>query len=257
MKKIILLFCSDFKEFLRNNWKILIICLVTVFVIQYNGKGSLVTNISVITIHIIGDVMMIISLTKYSKGEKKSGYAYMSSSVIFFIIVGAVAVIQSTDGKNWQYLLGTAPFLVANIYQLFDAWEIKGKRLFNYKMTMLATIVLAFLYYKMDLVYSHTWVQIVGYSMFPIFLGMQDSPKVFLARIFSVFIMLIGVLIDIAVQSGYPGVIPASSLSSFFITLIAFFGFINNAQMYVEKVNKDNFFTRKTLRLLMLFNKAN
>ncbi len=255
MKNLILLFFTDLREFVRNNWKILFICLMTICVIQYYGKGNLLLNLSVICLHIIGDIFMIIALTKYSRGEKKSGFVYMSSSSLFFTLVGLAAVLQSTEGKNWQYFLGNLPFLVSNVYQLFDAWNIRGKRFFNHKLTLLATIVLAYIYYRFDLVYSHTWLQIFGYSMFAVFLGMSDSPKVYLGRITAVFIMLIGVLIDIYVQSSFSTVIPASSLSSFFITLIAFFGFVNNAHMYVKDSFKNDFFTKKTLAMLVLINK--
>ena len=256
MKGLIYVVLPDLKDFVRSNYKLLFLCLITVFVIQYLNKGDFITNISVITLHLIGDVVMIISLKKYSIGENKLGVLYQSSSIIFFLLVGFVAVIQSKDGKNWQYFLGTTPFLVANMYQFLSAWGIKGKRFFNYRVTMLSTIIISFLYYKFDLIYSHAWLQVFGYSLFPIFLGMSDSPRVYLGRILSVFIMLLGVTIDINVQYVYPEIIPSSAISSFFITLLAFFGFIQNASNYIENVRKSEVITFNTLRLLIVVSKA-
>lgn len=255
MKDIIKLFCLDFNDFVRNNFKILFLCLIIIIVIQYYGKGNFMINISVLTIHVVGDILMIISFTKYSIGEKKSGYVYLTIANCCFVFVGLIAVLQSDEGKNWQYLLGTIPFFVANLFQFLDAWDLKGKNFFNYKLTMLVTFILAIIYYKFDLVYNHVWIQIIGYSLFPIFLAMNDSPKVFLARIFSVFLMIIGILFDIYYQYGYPGVIPASSLSSFFITLIALFGFVNNTPIYINRVGENEYIIKKTLYLLTLFSK--
>lgn len=255
MKKIFFTFVNDLKSFFHRNWKILLFCLITLFVIQYFGKGNILINVFVMFLHIFGDIMMIISLTKYSYGEYKSGAIYQTSAALFFLIVGYIAVLQSNEGKNWQYFLGTLPFLVANMYQICYAWNLRIKKLFNYKFTFLTTIFLALVYYQMDLVYKHAWLQIFGFSLFPIFLGMRDSPKVFLARLFSVFVMLLGVLIDIYVQLYYIGVVlPASSLSSFFITLIAFLGFIKNANMYLENLDEKDVYVRYTLNKLLIFN---
>lgn len=226
------------------------VCLLTVFAFQYFGKGNLFVNMFVITLHVFGDVMMIMSLTKYSWGQKKSGAVYMAASSSFFVLVGLIAVLQSTENKNWQYFLGTAPFFVANIYQIMDAWEIKGKELFNYKLTAFIAGILAYLYYQMDLVYSYTWIQILGYTLFPVFLGMTDSPKVYLGRIMSVALLLLGAFIDIIIQFSSPGVVPAAALSAFFITLIAFFGFKRNAHRYIEKVDEKDFRTLRILKLL-------
>lgn len=256
MKDFLIAFRSDFKGFLRSNWKVLIICLITVFVIQFLEKGNSLINLSVITLHIVGDVFMILSLTKYAHKENKTAVIYMFSSSIVFLTIGFIAILQSPEGKNWQYFLGTIPFFVANIYQLLDAWEMKGKKIFNYKLTIFVTLSIAFLYYYKDLVYNHTWLQIFGYSLFPIFLGMKDSPKVYIARISSVFIMLFGVLIDLKFQFITQSIIPASAISSFFITLIAFFGFISNASMYVERPENNSYFTKTLLMILVKIEKS-
>jgi len=251
MKETLKLFWLDFKNFIQNNKKILIICLLSVFFIQFLEKGNSIINISVIILHIIGDVFMVLALTKYSKGENKIGTIYFTCSSSFFIFVGYVAVFQSDENKNWQYFLGTIPFLVAIIYQYFDAWDIKGKEFFNYKLTTLTTLTLAIIYIHMELVYSHAWIQIFGYSLFPIFLGMRDSPKVYLGRIISIMIMLFGVSIDIYYQYNTQEIIPASSISAFFITLIALFGFINNANEYIGKIKKEEKITYKFIKLLI------
>jgi hypothetical protein len=256
MKKLLFLIGADLIDFINNNYKILTLCLITIFFLQYLEKGNIWVNLIVIFIHLVGDVMMIISFKKYAKKETKSGFAYQVSSTIFFVLVGLVAVLQSKDGKNWQYFLGTIPFLVANMYQFIDAYDLKYKRIFNYKLTLLVAITMSILYYKNDLIYSYAWLQVFGYSLFPVFLAMRDSPKIYLCRIFSVFIMLCGVVIDIKVQFVYPGIIPASALSSFFITLIAFFGFIKNAGYYLEKGNSDNIIVLNTLKVLNNVSKA-
>lgn len=200
--------------------------------------------------------MMIISITKYSQGEKKSSVVYLILAAVFFVPVGLIAVLQSDNGKNWQYFLGTFPFLIATLYQYLDAWDKKGKELFNYKTTILTTIVLAIIYYKMDLVYNHAWPHIIGFSLFPIFLAMQDSPRIFLAKMFSIVVMLFGVLVDIIVQFSTPGVIPAPALSSFFITLIAFFGFSSSAHVYIKKVDSSDTITRYALNALIAIKRA-
>lgn len=250
MKEAIKLFLTDFDDFVRNNWKVLVFCLFSIFALQYFGKGNPIINLIVVSLHLIGDVMMIMSLAKFAQGYKKSSAIYLVSSAVFFIAVGVVAVLQSTENKNWQYLLGTAPFLIAHIYQVMDAWDIKAKRFFNYKLTAFVALVVAIIYYQMDLIYSYIWVQIIGYSLFPIFLGMRDSPKVYIGRVLSVFLMLIGSLLDVVIQFSTPGVVPAAALSSFFITLIALLGFMKNAPMYVKHVDETEV---RTLKLLKLF----
>lgn len=241
---------SDFKDFFKDNWNILIMVLIVIGILQYLNKGNFFVNFFVILLHITGDIMMIIAFKKYSQNKNKDAVIYIWSSTGFFLAIGWIAVLQSTDGKNWQYFLGTMPFIISNIFQLLDAWDLKGKSLFNYKTTILTSIIVTYIYYKMDLVYNHVWVQILGYSLFPIFLGMVDSPKVYLGRIFAVFVMLIGVLIDIYYQFNINSIIPSTAISSFFITLIAFFGFKRNANEYLKKVDKRNVVIVKILQLL-------
>ena len=250
MNNFIKLFLTDFVEFVENNWKVLIICLNIIIVFQYLGKGNSLINIFVVNLHIAGDVMMIISFSKFAQLQNKSGAVYLSASNILFVVFGLTAVLQSNENKNWQYCLGTVPFVVANIYQNMAAWNIKGKEIFNYKLTTLTTIIIAIIYYKMNLIYNYAWIQVVGFSLFPIFLGIKDSPKVYICRILSVLLMLLGALIDIFFQFMRPGIVPAASISAFFITLIAFFGFIKNAPLYVKKIDKENVLVLKILTLI-------
>lgn len=251
MKDLIKLFLTDFRDFVRSNWKVLIVCLTTIIIFQFFGKGNIVINLSIIIVHISGDVMMIIALTKYAQNKNKSGAIYMTSSTIFFVIIGLTAVLQSNENKNWQYFLGTVPFLVANTYQIMDAWNLKGKKIFNYKLTGLIAMFIAYLYYQMNLIYNYAWIQVLGFSLFPVFLGMTDTLKVYLGRIMSVILLLIGAIIDIIIQFSKPGIVPATTLSAFFITLIAFFGFLGNAKMYIR--NDNNSWDNKLLRILAKF----
>ena len=214
------------------------------------GKGNSLINIFVVILHITADVMMIISFSKFAHLQNKSGAVYLSVSNFLFVFFGLIAVLQSNENKNWQYCLGTVPFLIANVYQNMEAWNIKGKEVFNYKLTALVAISITFIYYQMHLIYNYAWIQVVGYTFFPIFLGMKDSPKVYIGRILSVMLLLLGALIDIFFQYMRPGVVPAASISAFFITLIAFFGFIKNAPLYVEKVDKKNVIVLKILALI-------
>ncbi len=100
MKIFLRAFCSDFEDFVRSNLKVLVVCLLTVLLIQFLDKGNLAINLSVITLHIIGDVFMVLSLTKHSVGEKKAGAIYQLPAIIIFLIIGLIAVMQSTEGKN-------------------------------------------------------------------------------------------------------------------------------------------------------------
>ena len=241
------------EDFIQSNWKILLISLVVVFYIQFLDKGNSIINISVITLHIIGDVFLIIAFKKFSEDDKKRGVYYYSVASVIFLIIGIIAVAQSDNGKNWQYLLGATPFWVANIFLFLDAWNYEQKKYFDYKLTALVAIFIAYLYYEMNLVYDHSWIQIFGYSLFPIFLSIEDSPRVYLARIFSVSIMVTGVFIDLKIQLVTQNIIPGSVISSFFITLIALFGFINNVENYKTKVTKDDSLAINGLKFVSFF----
>ncbi len=253
MKDTLNLFFTDLNDFVKNNWKILTISLVAIVCFQYLGKGDVLINIATLSLHIAGDIMMIIAIGKYAECENKSGSLYMVASNLFFIGVGIIAVLQSVDGKNWQYFIGNIPFWIATTNQIMNAWDIKLKSLFNYKLTALASLLIIIIYIQFDLVYSHVWIQILGMSLLPIFLSIADGPKVFIARVVSVGLFTFGTLIDLLIQFETPGVVPASSISSFFIALIAFFGFAKNASVYIEKVDVKNTWTLKTLWLIERF----
>ena len=256
MKIFLSLFRSDLSNFVRDNFKILVISIACILLLQYFEKGNSILNITILVLHIIGDVFMVISFKKYSDNEKKPATIYLSIANFIFVIVGSTAVLQSFDGKNWQYFLGTFPFFIATLYQIYDAWDIKGRERFNYKVTTFAVIILALIYYKFELVYNHSWLFIFGYSMLPIFIGMEDIPKVYILRVMSVFIMILGVTIDIFVQLKTQDIIPSATLSSFFITLIAFFGFAGNASKYIKDTSKDQKIIIKGLNLLIQLKKV-
>lgn len=253
MKDAFDLFLTDLYDFVRNNTVILMVSLIAIGYFQYLGKGDVLVNIATLSLHIAGDIMMIIAIGKYAESQNKSGSLYMVASNMFFIGVGIIAVLQSFDGKNWQYFIGNVPFWIATTHQIMNAWDIKIKNLFNYKLTALVALIIIVVYIQFDLVYSHVWIQILGMSLLPIFLTMKDSPRVFIARVVSVGLFTIGTLIDLIIQFDTPGIVPASSISSFFIALIAFFGFAKNASVYIEKVDVKNIWTLKTLWLIERF----
>ncbi|MBT3727105.1 hypothetical protein HOG21_05505 [bacterium] len=250
MKDTIDLFITDFYNFLHNNAKVLMICLLVIIGIQYAGKGNLTANILSISLHVIGDVFMIMAQDKYTIKEDKSGTIYLILSNLFFMGVGMMAVYQSVDGKNWQYLIGNLTFWTATAYQIMNAWDIKYKNIVNYKTTTIVSVLIILIYIQFDLVYEHTWIQILGFSLLPIFVGMENTPKVFIGKVFSVGLLAFGTLIDLTVQFNTPGDVPAAAISAFFITLIAFFGFARNAPEYIKEVENEQVWTLKTLWLI-------
>ncbi|USN59099.1 MAG: hypothetical protein H6767_03290 [Candidatus Peribacteria bacterium] len=239
MKEVINLFLTDFRMFVRDNTAVLSISLPVIIGLHLLGKGSWVINTLVLLVHISGDVLMVMGMEQYARKQKKSGSLYMLLSGMFFVIVGATAVVQSQDGKNWQYILGTIPFFIAYAYQILDAWEKPGKELFNWFMTMVVCCILASVYYSLDLVYAHAWVFIVGYSVFPIVLALPKTATTYVWTLVAVAVMILGVTIDIYVQLQVSPQLPAASISSFFITGIALIGFSRSAGHYLKGLNPE------------------
>ncbi|USN59081.1 MAG: hypothetical protein H6767_03200 [Candidatus Peribacteria bacterium] len=235
MKALLSEFLANLKDFVRKNTNILILCTISIILVQEMGKGNSLTDIIVTILHIGGDVFMVMSLNARQENRKKIGWGYMMISGLFFLGVGWIAVDQGEYERNWQYLIGTAPFLVANVYHFLDAWSIRGKEWFAYQSTIMVGAVTWGIYIEFDWIYPHAWVQIIGMSAFPVFLTLSDNnPKVYIWRMISIGLMTAGVIIDIWIQWRISPSIPSASISTLFITLIALSGLSKLAPLYLQ-----------------------
>ncbi len=250
---------KDIKQLIKNNKNtiaILSLGVITILLVEIMGKGEVVVNIICLLLHVVGDLFTALSLKRYSFGAKKSGTIYQILSFFLFLCVASIGLVQTGGKSGWQYLLGCGPFLIANAYQVGDAWKFRWKKYFNWQTTAASTVVLALGYMFFHILpNTYAWVFIAGYSALPILLGMEDSPEIYLGRVSAVGVMNVGVLIDLVYQFFNSSIIPSNIISTFFISFIALLLFLENAEKKVKESGEKGI-TKEILTVLARIHRA-
>ncbi|MGD1889540.1 MAG: hypothetical protein ACFB15_02895 [Cyclobacteriaceae bacterium] len=179
-------FWKEFKAFSKQNWWVwlalpLMICLCLYY--DKDGSGRINTEITVLTLHFIADILIMMMLTSYAIGDRvsvRNGTYYQIGS---FVLFSSLKLHSGLVNCEWHYILGDPLYALAAIlnYRTFVLMKktpwINLKTMLPLLLVCLALSYLFFINHNEEGKKLIKFTQAIGIYSFAVTLSILDNPK--------------------------------------------------------------------------------
>jgi len=178
---------KELKKFSKENWWIYVIFIFCLFVIWYTDKWDMVEVIFVFFAHFLWDLFMMMMWDYYWKKQLKNGAISQAIWNVIFLLIWVYAIYKS---QEWQYFLPTFAFIIWAVKTYFLQVKQKNIKILNiYSIFLLNSIIFIFyIYYGLFETY-YSVIQFFGFTIWALWLIMQDSKKRYIYYVFWTFLI--------------------------------------------------------------------
>ena len=221
---------KELKKFSKENWWIYIIFVFCLIFIWYTDKWDIIEVIFVFFAHFLWDLFMMMMWDYYWKKQLKNWAISQAIWNIIFLLIWIYAIFKS---QEWQYFLPTFAFIMWAVKTYFLQVRQKDIKILNiYSIFLLNTIIFIFyIYYGLFETY-YSVIQFFGFTIWALWLIMQDSKKRYIYYVFGTFLIALGSFIWIY-YNFLDWEILWTSISYFLLPLTVVIFYLKNLKKYL------------------------